>query len=733
MKLILRILLVVFVMMISMSTSAQEWVNTWGPEGGAILEVIEHGNKLYGRTGTNVYFSENGGANWSLFGGDSLLNITPGSLKSTSFGIHFTSTATKVSSIYDDTTIVASAEGFGQFEFPTTIATVKDTLYAVAGANLYKSIDGAGSWSVVATVGFGDLVFGAGDNVYTASTLSGIQVSKDGGITFQSFGPELSFELLTSLVQMGDKIVFSTNQGVWAKNSSDEWEKTFTETGSFASLANIDGNVYGLNGSAVVVDGEVVSTADVYVSADTGKTWTKIEIESETRPQYGDHNKVVAVGGKLYATAIQKSNPVVSDDGGLTWTELGSSGLKNQAIRGIFPIDDDIYVTTNDGVGTGQFGRGVFKSSDNGENWDEVPINVGEAHNGSFYTIRKNGTDLYACSYAGLFISSDGGATWNVLEGTEEWYISDIHFTDNAWIMAGGDGFSRVWTSIDSGANWEVHYQGIGAVFEKIHEGENGIVIGSNTALIASSQDNGANWHFAVADSGLSLFGGGYYDVVSLDSAFYSLPSNEDNIYKSTSGGKIWSKATNLSGLTGVALEKLFSTQDALYIYGTRTVFEGGVFSYPKEIYKSEDGINFEKVIDVVGVAEGYISPNFAFAGEELLLGFKNTPIFRYTADNMGTSIEYNDTGIEQFVLAQNYPNPFNPSTNISFNIKEAGFVTLKVYNLLGQEVATLLEGSVSSGYHSLVFDASLLSSGMYLYQIQFGDNIQSKRMMLIK
>ncbi len=733
MKSIQKILLTGMLVLISGFLNAQEWVNTWGPEGGAILDLVEHDGKLYGRTGTNLYVSEDDGTSWTLLGGEEFKNITPGNLSVTSFGVHFTSTTSKVSSIYDGSTIEASAEGFGQFEVPSRITSLKDTLLAVAGANLYKSKDGAKTWALVGTVGFGDLVFGAGDLIISTSFTAGIKASFDGGATFEAFGPTVSFELLNSVVNLGDEFVLATTGGVWAKNASGEWEKTFTKTGSFSNLAVINGNIYGLNGSVGIVDGAIVASADVYASVDTGKTWNKVEIESETKPLYGDHNKVVEVGGKLYATAIQKSNAIVSTDGGLNWTKLGTEGLINPLIRGIFPIEDDIYVTTNGGIGTGQYGYGVFKSSNKGTTWAKVPIELPEGHNGSFYTVRKNGENLYACSYAGLFISSDGGSSWSILGGTEEWYISDIHFKGDLWIMAGGDGFSRIWTSSDAGANWDTHYKGIGAIFEMFHENESGIVIGSNTTLIASSQDEGSTWHFATADSGLSLFAGGYYDIGSVGATLFSLPINEENIYRSNDGGMNWEKATDLVGLTGVSFDKLFNKDGELYVYGTKFAIVDGAFAYPKFLYKSTDGINFEEVMEVKGVPDGYGSPRLAFSGEELLLGYHGAPIFKYTSDNMETATEETEFGKDQFILSQNYPNPFNPSTNISFNLPEAGNVSLKVYNLLGQEIATLVNGKMAAGIQNVTFDASQLSSGLYLYRIQLGKNIQTKKMMLIK
>jgi hypothetical protein len=83
--------------------------------------------------------------------------------------------------------------------------------------------------------------------------------------------------------------------------------------------------------------------------------------------------------------------------------------------------------------------------------------------------------------------------------------------------------------------------------------------------------------------------------------------------------------------------------------------------------------------------------------------------------------------------LEQNYPNPFNPSTMISFALPQPGLTTLKVYNILGQEVTTLLNGFEKSGVHQVLFDAATLSSGVYFYKLQSGNFVQSKKMVLLK
>ena len=85
------------------------------------------------------------------------------------------------------------------------------------------------------------------------------------------------------------------------------------------------------------------------------------------------------------------------------------------------------------------------------------------------------------------------------------------------------------------------------------------------------------------------------------------------------------------------------------------------------------------------------------------------------------------------FQLSQNYPNPFNPSTKISFSIPEEGYVSLKVFNSLGEEVAELVNESITTGNYSVSFDASGLTSGVYFYQIKAGNFVETKKMILIK
>jgi len=96
-------------------------------------------------------------------------------------------------------------------------------------------------------------------------------------------------------------------------------------------------------------------------------------------------------------------------------------------------------------------------------------------------------------------------------------------------------------------------------------------------------------------------------------------------------------------------------------------------------------------------------------------------------------SVNENPKLTSQFELAQNYPNPFNPTTSIKYSIPKSGLVTLKVYNILGQEVVNLVNKIQTAGNHSVSFDASLLSAGVYIYRMQAIDFSETKKMVFLK
>jgi hypothetical protein len=85
------------------------------------------------------------------------------------------------------------------------------------------------------------------------------------------------------------------------------------------------------------------------------------------------------------------------------------------------------------------------------------------------------------------------------------------------------------------------------------------------------------------------------------------------------------------------------------------------------------------------------------------------------------------------YSLEQNYPNPFNPSTTIKYSIAEDGFVKLAIYNLLGEEVTTIVNSTQKAGKYEVTFNANNLATGVYIYRLETGSFTSSKKLMLMK
>jgi hypothetical protein len=141
----------------------------------------------------------------------------------------------------------------------------------------------------------------------------------------------------------------------------------------------------------------------------------------------------------------------------------------------------------------------------------------------------------------------------------------------------------------------------------------------------------------------------------------------------------------------------------------------------------------------VIGFVEGHGNSNspkdYSFVDNSV----SGNSSYRLKQIDTDGAFEYSDVvkvSLElskEFSIAQNYPNPFNPTTSISFTLPVNGFVTLKIYNTIGEEVAELLNKNIESGNHNVIFNASNLPTGAYFYRITAENYSETKKMLLIK
>ena len=128
----------------------------------------------------------------------------------------------------------------------------------------------------------------------------------------------------------------------------------------------------------------------------------------------------------------------------------------------------------------------------------------------------------------------------------------------------------------------------------------------------------------------------------------------------------------------------------------------------------------------------GYTSTQTSTVSLDYNSNFTSSASFTMTPTDV-TSINSNSGTIQNYKLYQNYPNPFNPTTVIKYSVPMASRVTLKVYNILGSEVATLVNGEKAVGNYSVTFNGSNLASGIYFYQLKAGSFVQTKKLVLMK
>ena len=114
--------------------------------------------------------------------------------------------------------------------------------------------------------------------------------------------------------------------------------------------------------------------------------------------------------------------------------------------------------------------------------------------------------------------------------------------------------------------------------------------------------------------------------------------------------------------------------------------------------------------------------------------GSSSGSVYLYTGFAAAVAVENEEVDLPvEFVLSQNYPNPFNPETKIWYSLPHSGDVNLIIYNILGKEVARLVDGNMPAGEHTVLWNASNFASGIYFYRLQAGDFVQTRKMVLLK
>jgi len=193
---------------------------------------------------------------------------------------------------------------------------------------------------------------------------------------------------------------------------------------------------------------------------------------------------------------------------------------------------------------------------------------------------------------------------------------------------------------------------------------------------------------------------------------------NAKGIFRSTNAGASWSQVYNASGVADLAVSRV--TLNTFYAAAEAGILKSTDFGQTWTIYNN--GLPTTSVTSMV------ISPY----SDTLYVSTETHGVLKVW-DFITDVTDSRDFIPHEFVLAQNYPNPFNPSTAIRYELPERALVTLTVYNVLGQEVASLVNEERESGTHRVQFDGTGLASGVYLYRLRAGGYFETKKLVLLK
>jgi hypothetical protein len=357
----------------------------------------------------------------------------------------------------------------------------------------------------------------------------------------------------------------------------------------------------------------------------------------------------------------------------------------------------------NDGLyyfcSVGDSGEVVW-SPDGGTSWEErgIPGLTKNLFGLDFLNLGSSGIGTVVCGQEGtMYVSTNSGSGWVWTEvntiTTEN--LNSVIAVDKSLFIVVGDG-GTILKTYDQGSTWEDHTVG-GSKFNIIFDGGNvqaygKLWIAGDNGRIYVTTDFGNNWY--LQNSGVTV---NFHDIKFRNEDEGIVVGDSGVVRYTNNGGTTWQADPYFDGLT--------------------------------------DG-------DIISVATVDFNTGLALVRNTTLDGGSSTSMFMVSSEPLAIDDNLNKIPSE-FSLKQNYPNPFNPSTRIKFEIPSTSLVTLKVYDLLGNEITTLVDEEKTAGVYEVEFSATggsasggnayNLSSGIYFYKLQAEGFTQTKKFIFLK
>lgn len=389
-------------------------------------------------------------------------------------------------------------------------------------------------------------------------------------------------------------------------------------------------------------------------------------------------------------------------------------------------VSENLYAVEFTDCNTGYVcgsGSTILKTTNSGGNWSILKSGSGPQLTGISF---KNDTVGFCCGYNTVLKTTNAGISWfTVFEGIQ---VSDIQCIDSV-VYCGG--LLGVYKSTNEGANWTNTMSNYsGSIFGiSFTCADTGYAMGSNAATRWTS-NGGAVWssglfwgpgEYTFSDCQFFNSGSGYV-CFGFNSGFPNF-STSYGIYKANS----WFSWHNVFISPNVYVAGIsFPGNDTAYAVGG----SGSGQNARSVILKSTNGGNnwVEQSFSVNKVLNSVFFIN-------TVKGFAvgNSGVILMTESGGAVPVEIFQSNIPaRSYLHQNFPNPFNPSTIIDFDLKASAYVSLKVFDMLGREVAVIAEGNRNAGSHEVRFDAADLPGGLYFYSLYADGEISGVRKMFL-
>lgn len=386
----------------------------------------------------------------------------------------------------------------------------------------------------------------------------------------------------------------------------------------------------------------------------------------------------------------------------------------NDQINDIFFLDSlNGWVATNSDGTSGDTAY-VMKTSNGGSNW------AIQERSKNYYTKLQflNSSIGYLCGSTGAALvwkTTNGGDTWfELFNFGLSFAIDDIQFLneDTGWVTSKAFDFGGIWKTTNGGLNWVKQLNGSLILQVKaisILNNDTGWAINSSSVKeLYRTTNGGLNWNVQYT------FAGQLNDVCFLNPNIGIITAGVN--YRTTDGGFNWEES-NDGGI------KVSFANDSVGWAGNNLI----------SIQKTTNqGISwFSQITNVSNPSTFAITSLNAWAGGNKLVHTTNGGLTDIQQNNYNSNINY--------YLNQNYPNPFNPKTFINYELRVSSFVQLKVFDIQGREVKTLIKKIQNEGNYSVEFDAGDLTSGIYFYRIEITDDqnhnvfTESKKMILLR